>query len=78
MTKYYNILKGIVSVICFITALFLLVAIIYYFSDLKLNNALNLYIDDYTIPYIIIIELVMIMFSVFFGALHLKSIKRGK
>ena len=78
MTKITNIFRLIVAIFTSIAFLSILAAYIYYLSDYKFNNVLDLNLDDYTAGYINVAMVFFLAVSVILFISYFKERKNAK
>lgn len=65
MNKYQTILRIFVASIAYLGALFLGIGVIYYLSDVTLNDTINIFFSKKTMPIIIILMVLFIIIGSF-------------
>lgn len=74
MTNYQKILRLIVAFISYLGGISLLIGLVFYLTDVKLNDAIGLFFQAKTIPFVAI--LMVILFII--GSVELYFVKIKK
>ena len=78
MTKTRLIARLITSFVAFLAAMGLLISLIYIFSDYETNTQINAYLDEFNIPFIVMMCLLFFLISFLLAYPTIKKIKKLK
>ena len=78
MTKINNIARLVVAICTFLAFLSILAAFIYYLSDFKYHNMLDLNLDDYTVSFMIVAMVFFLALSYLYFRSFLRNRKNAK
>ena len=76
MTKTRLIARLVTSFVAFLAAMGLLISLIYIFSDYETNTQINAYLDEFNIPFIVMMCLLFFLISFLLAYPTIKKIKK--